>query len=123
MPLLDLWATNPDVIEDMSIEQVVSTAGDGTLRDDNESSRELRQYLGQVSSELLNGYVEHCLTSSFSNSGFVLQDLVNELGRRLEYEVSDGRYRGTPNQIGNDGLWRDPAGHAIIVEVKTSDMA
>ena len=121
MPLLDLWATNPDVIEDMSIEQVVSTAGDGTLRDDNESSQELRQYLGQVSSELLTGYVEHCLTSSFSNSGFVLQDLVNELGRRLEYEVSDGRYRGTPNQIGNDGLWRDPAGHAIIVEVKTSD--
>jgi hypothetical protein len=51
----------------------------------------------------------------------VLQDLVNELGRRLDYTVTNGRYQGTQNAIGFDGLWRSPEGHTIVVEVKTSD--
>lgn len=51
----------------------------------------------------------------------VLQDLVNELGRRLDYKVTNGRYQGTVNAIGYDGIWQSPEGHAIIVEVKTTD--
>jgi len=46
---------------------------------------------------------------------------VNELGRRLEYNVEDGLYQGKFNAIGNDGLWLDGNGHAIVVEVKTTD--
>jgi hypothetical protein len=51
----------------------------------------------------------------------VLQDLVNELGRRLDYKVTNGRYQGTSNEIGFDGVWQSPNGHSIVVEVKTTD--
>jgi len=51
----------------------------------------------------------------------VLQDLVNELGRRLDYRVTNGRYQGTANAIGFDGIWVSPEGHTIVTEVKTTD--
>jgi hypothetical protein len=51
----------------------------------------------------------------------VLQDLVNELGRRLDYKVTNGRYQGTTNAIGYDGIWTSPEGHTIVAEVKTTD--
>jgi hypothetical protein len=57
----------------------------------------------------------------FEKSGIVLQDLVNELGRRLDYKVTNGRYQGTTNAIGFDGIWIAPEGHTIIAEVKTTD--
>lgn len=66
-------------------------------------------------------YIGHCLSAGFNKSGFVLQDLVNELGRRLDYEVTNGRYQGTSNAVGFDGLWHSPDGQTIIVEVKTTD--
>ena len=56
---------------------------------------ELREYLTQANSQKISEYVEHCLTAGFTKSGLVLQDLVNELGRRLEYDVSNGHYQGT----------------------------
>jgi hypothetical protein len=65
--------------------------------------------------------VEQCLLDSFEKSGLVLQDLINELGRRLEFVVEDGLYSGRRNQIGNDGLWSAPEGNHIILEVKTTD--
>jgi hypothetical protein len=49
-----------------------------------------------------------------------LQDLVNELGRRLDYVVENGLYQGGSNKIGFDGLWAAPEGQ-VIVEVKTTD--
>jgi hypothetical protein len=49
--------------------------------------------------------------------GFVLQDLVNEIGRRLSYDVRG--YQGVVNDIGFDGLWFDGKNH-IVVEVKTT---
>jgi hypothetical protein len=39
----------------------------------------------------------------------------NELGRRLDYTITNGRYQGTTNAIGFDGLWTSPDGHAIIL--------
>jgi len=51
----------------------------------------------------------------------VLQDLVNELARRLDYNVTSGRYQGTPNTIGSDGIWKSPEAQTIIAEVKTTD--
>ena len=122
MPLLQFWNTNPEAVANLSIEQVVSNAGDGTLRDGSECSSELHQYLAQISSEKLREYIDHCQTQSFKNSGFVLQDLVNELGNRLEYSVTHGRYQGTRRAVGYDGVWKAPDGHIIVVEVKTTDV-
>ena len=121
MPLLKFWESNPRAVEELTIEQVVSSAGDGSLKDGSHCSEELRSYLAQILTSKIAAYVEHCLTSGFSKGGMVLQDLINELGRRLDYDVKNGRYQGVSNEIGFDGLWLSPDGHTIVAEVKTTD--
>ena len=121
MPLLDFWKSSPASVLSLNIEQIVSSAGDGKLRDDAASSAELRTFLAEVQTRQLRAYAEGCLSSAFPKSGHVLQDVVNELGRRLDFAVSNGRYQGTTNRIGSDGLWRSPEGHDLVVEVKTTD--
>jgi hypothetical protein len=121
MPLIALWSSNRTAIDEFSIEQVVTAAGDGNLRDGSFCSQELRSYLSEITSSKLSEYIEYCLSHHFSKGGMVLQDLVNELGRRLDYRVTNGRYQGTSNTIGYDGIWTSLEGHAIVVEVKTTD--
>jgi hypothetical protein len=121
MPLIALWSSNAAAIGQFTIEQVVATAGDGNLKDNSDCSFELREYLSQVPSTKLADYIDRCLTAHFPKSGMVLQDLVNELGRRLDYKATNGRYQGTVNAIGFDGIWVSPEGHTIVLEVKTTD--
>ncbi|MBB5045772.1 hypothetical protein HNR60_000507 [Rhodopseudomonas rhenobacensis] len=121
MPLIALWQSNPTAIGESTIEQIVAMAGDGNLRDATACSQEFRQYLSEIPSGKLGEYIDHCLSSSFTKSGMVLQDLVNELGRRLDYKVTNGRYQGTIGGIGYDGIWTSPESHTIISEVKTTD--
>ncbi len=75
MPLLDLWRTNPIYVKKLAIEQLVTIAGDGNLRDDSDCSVELRQVLSELPSDKLFEYMESCLSRAFQKSGFVLQDL------------------------------------------------
>ena len=119
--MLSFWSSNPEAVGQLSIEQIVSSAGSGALKDESECSMELRAYLSQVETSRIASYIDHCLSAAFSHSGLVLQDLVNELGRRLDYTVLNGRYQGVSNAVGFDGLWRSPEGHAIVAEVKTTD--
>lgn len=121
MPLISIFENAPDSVAKFSIEQVVSTAGDGALKDDSTCSAELREYLGKVGTVEIARYVDNCLSVSFPKNGMVLQDLVNELGRRLDYVVTNGRYQGVKGKIGFDGLWLSPEGHTLVVEVKTTD--
>lgn len=121
MALLKFWKSDPITVDTLSIEQIVSNAGDGVLRDGSDCSSELRAYLAEVKSTKLADYAEHCLNRAFPRSGLVLQDLVNELARRLGFDVRNGRYQGIKNAIGYDGIWRAPEGHAIVCEVKTTD--
>jgi hypothetical protein len=121
MPLLALWSSNPNAIGQFTVEQIVAAAGSGDLRDNSDCAQELREYLSQVTSPKLEEYIDRCLASHFTKSGSVLQDLINELGRRLDYTVTNGRYQGTVNSIGYDGIWISPEGYTIIVEVKTTD--
>jgi hypothetical protein len=108
-------------VAEFSIEQVVATAGDGVLKDNSACSAEFREYLAKIPSPQIATYIEHCLAAQFTKGGMVLQDLVNELGRRLDYQVTNGRYQGTVNAVGFDGIWTSPEGHTIIAEVKTTD--
>jgi len=121
MPLLSFWKSNRDEVLKLSIEQILSSAGDGNLRDHSECSTELLQFMRGVPSEHLFAYARHCLESSFSKSGLVLQDIVNELGRRLEFDVENGLYRGKRGAIGFDGIWRSNDQPDIIIEAKTTD--
>ena len=121
MALLDLWKTNRGQLAEKHIQQVIAIAGDGKLRDGSPASSEFREFLRNVPSELLSKYADECLVESFQDSGLALQDIVNEIGRRLDFLVTHGRYRGTTNQSGHDGLWSDATKHSIVVEVKTTD--
>ena len=121
MPLLPILATNPTEIYALDIRQIVALCGNGRLTDGSECSQELRGFLRRAPSDQLFQYTEACLQGAFDKSGQVLQDIVNELGRRLDFEVQNGAYSGRPNAIGFDGVWKEPNGRALIVEVKTTD--
>lgn len=121
MSLYDLLKTQPEQLDDKKVQQLISFAGSGKLADGNEASVEFRKFLEHIPTLLIARYVDECLSASFENSGFALQDLVNEIGRRLGFHVTNGRYRGKQGEIGFDGLWRSPEESEIVVEVKTTD--
>lgn len=118
---MNLWGSSPETIKSYAIRQIVAVAGDGRLRDASACSVDLRAYLRQTPSDRLAAYANECLDESFDGSGLVLQDVINEIGRRLEFDVEDGLYRGKQGVVGFDGIWRVGSDLAIVVEVKTTD--
>ena len=120
MALLDLWKKSRQDLEEKRIHQLLNMAGTGKLSEGGATSQELRSFLAEVPSSFLARYVEECLTGKFEQSGFVLQDLVNEIGRRLGFQIEHGRYHGSTKETGNDGAWQSGSRH-ILVEVKTTD--
>ena len=121
MSILKLWKASPDLLAEKTAKQIIAIAGDGKLTEAGETSQEFRAFLSEVPSGLLAKYASNCLEEAFTDSGLVLQDIVNEMGSRLGMAVDPGRYRGRPGVVGNDGLWSLPSGHQIVVEVKTTD--
>jgi hypothetical protein len=121
MSLIPFWKSNRPDVEAMQLNQIVAIAGDGVLKDGSDAAAELREYFSAVPTELLGNYLYTCLDKAFSDSGLVLQDVVNELGARLDCTVEPGRYRGRAGDIGFDGIWSYPNGYSIVVEVKTTD--
>ncbi len=121
MSLIDLWRSQKIQIEQKHVQQIIAFAGDGHLKDGKEASSEFRDFLSKISSVQLIAYASQCLENSFNGSGLALQDIVNQVGTRLGFDVDYGRYRGGSGQIGYDGLWQFPSGHHVILEVKTTD--
>lgn len=122
MSLVDLWKASREQLATKHVQQLIAFAGDGQLLDGADATAEFREFLKNISSERLRRYARECLEEGFSDRGLVLQDVVNEIGRRLEYQVTNGRYRGSSGEaVGYDGLWRAPEGNQIVIEVKTSD--
>lgn len=121
MSLTEIWSTSRLQIEGKHVQQIIAISGDGRLLDGNRTSDEFREFLGRVDSELLARYADEALIGRFEGSGLALQDIVNEIGRRLSFRVINGRYRGVSGHIGFDGLWRSGESLAIVVEVKTTD--
>ena len=121
MSLYDIWKDSPSQIRGKRVDQIIGFAGDGKLGDKNTAPAEFRAFLARIPAETLARYAEECLTQGFGQSGLALQDIVNEMAHRLGFDVEHGRYRGTKNEIGHDGIWTGPDGHSIVVEVKTTD--
>jgi hypothetical protein len=116
----DLWKSNPDFMAEKSFAQVIAMSGDGKLGDGSVCSSQVRELLSFVPRDWLSRYVDDCL-AKFDDSGLALQDVVNELGRRLGFTVTPGRYRGKKGVPGFDGLWETTDGRTLVVEVKTTD--
>ena len=121
MSLLDLWEKSKSQLEGKHVQQIIGIAGSGKLLDGEGTSKEFRGYLSRIHSSVLATYADQCLVGKFEGSGLALQDIVNQIGRRLGFDVTDGRYRGTSRESGHDGLWSSTFGSTIIVEVKTTD--
>ena len=121
MSLTSLWKSQKEEFTAKHIQAMVGLAGDGKLRDGSEASKEFREFLTNVPSSLLSRYATECLgDEKFSEASSALQDVINEVGRRLGFKVENGLYRGKVNEIGNDGLWHSDGNAAIILEVKTT---
>jgi len=120
MPLLEIWKATKDSVLMMNLETIVKMAGDGQLKDGSETSTEFRQFLTEVDSKKLAEYATFCTDHAFTNSGQVLQDVVNEIGRRLGFTAENGRYQGVRNDIGYDGIWSDGP-DSLVIEVKTTN--
>lgn len=121
MALISFWERSRSEVESLDLKQVVGIAGDGKLVDGAPSSLEFRDYLRRVDADLLDRYATQCLDDAFDGSGLALQDVVNEVGTRLGFAMEPGRYRGAKTHVGNDGLWRSPDGHGLVIEIKTTD--
>lgn len=119
--LTQIWKESPSFLNGKSFRQIIQMAGDGRLKDGSQASKELREWLQVISLDKLRACADECLQDAFDESGLALQDVVNQLGVRVGFEVEPGRYRGKKTAIGNDGLWRGQDGFAILVEVKTTD--
>ena len=89
-PEHELWEDSQKTLLEKNFKQIVTICGDGHLKDDTDCSRELRNILARVEAEKLFEYVNYCIEQPFEKSGQALQDVINELGRRLGYEVENG---------------------------------
>lgn len=119
MALVDLWNNDRQQILQKRIDQLISFAGEGKLRDGNSTSSEFRQLLSVVPSDVVGQWIAQCLGDRLTDFGLVLQDIVNEIGRRLNFNVAFGTYRPVANES-FDGLWTTGDGIALLVESKSS---
>jgi hypothetical protein len=121
MSLVDLYRHQKDEFANKKISQIIGFAGAGELKDSSPASSEFRSYLSIVPSVKIKEYGTECLLEGFKNSGMALQDIVNEMGKRIGFKVTHGRYKGVRSEPGFDGIWEAKNGHKIIIEVKTTD--
>jgi len=121
LSIAKLWSTSPEQLQDKHVQQVIAFSGSGKLNDSSDTSKEFRRFLTLIPSDYLIRYADESLGQKFEGNGFALQDVVNEVGRRLGFMVENGRYRGVQGQIGHDGLWKSPENISIVIEVKTTD--
>lgn len=116
----EIWSNDKTAFQKKTLSQILSFAGDGKLKDNSITSVEFRDLLQQIPSEMLKRFIDDCLTDTFADGGYALQDIVNQIGCRLDFDIQYGRYRGVKGDIGFDGIWSKD-GFSIVVEVKTTD--
>jgi hypothetical protein len=93
----ELWEKSKETFETKSLQQILSFAGDGKLRDGNSTSTEFRELIDHVPSKILKKFADDCLKEKFDDSGFALQDVLNQIGSRLNFKIENGLYRGRQN--------------------------
>ncbi|HSI15101.1 MAG TPA: hypothetical protein VK961_23815 [Chthoniobacter sp.] len=121
MALTSFWLSSEKELASKHVQAMVGLAGEGKLRDNGSASSEFREFLSVIPLAQLSRYATECLgEEKFADGGRALQDIINEVGRRLGFVVKNGLYQGKSGSIGYDGLWYS-GGASIVVEVKTTD--
>jgi len=119
---MEIWEESPDLFKSKSLSQILTFIGDGKLKDNGNTSIEFRQLLEIIPTEILKKFINDCLTDKFDNNGFALQDIINQIGQRLGFNIENGLYQGRSNAIGFDGIWTSKDNnYSYIIEVKTTD--
>lgn len=110
----------------VSLAQILELVGELDDEPGEETPRErFRKFLKENIKKAgqIRDYVQECLRKTGVRYNRALQDLVNHIGRLLEFEVTFGRYQGVPSEIGFDGLWKSPkTGFSVVVEVKKTEV-
>ena len=108
---------------ELTLERIVSLAGD--WKDESRASQQFRDIIEdeQTTTEEIESYLQEAIEGSESYHNRALQDLVNNIGRRLGFEVEYGIYQGVSGTIGYDGHWVSTATNEethLVVETKKS---
>lgn len=124
--LTDLYMAASSTILNMKLRQAVYLAGDGNFLHE-ESYMDFRDYLEHIDIRTMGRFIDEALSENksekFLERGYALQDIVNEMGRRLGFKVTNGLYKGTKgDENGLDGLWESVDGTFIVMESKTTDV-
>jgi hypothetical protein len=115
MDLVTLARNNPDAFEKKTIDQIVAITDDGKLHDGSECARQVREFLKFQNADRIAKYANYCLKHPSELNNAALQDIVNEIGRRLEFDVVYGKYFGSRQPEGYDGLWASGPNQLVIV--------
>lgn len=123
--LTSLYTAVSSTIMNIGLRQAVTLAGDGYFLHE-ESYLDFREYLEMIDLGTMERFIDEALSDNkidkFQERGYALQDIVNEIGRRLGYKVTNGLYKGTKGEEnGLDGLWESVDGTFIVMESKTTD--
>jgi len=108
---------------DLTIEWIQDLAGE--WNDESQASTKFREILQneQTSTEEIEAFLREALDNSGSPYNLALQDLVNNIGERLGFNVDYGLYQGVTGSIGYDGKWISTTGEEdihLVVETKKS---
>ena len=120
MDLVTLARNNPEAFEKKTIDQIVAITDDGKLHDGSECARQVREFLKFQTAARIVAYANYCLKHSSELNNAALQDIVNEIGRRLEFDIAYGKYFGSRHPDGYDGLWSAGPTQLVVV-CKISD--
>ncbi|CCC41086.1 hypothetical protein [Haloquadratum walsbyi] len=108
---------------ELTLDRIVNLAGDWT--DGSRASEQFREIIEdeQTTTEEIEAYLQEAINGSEPYHNKALQDLVNNFGRRLGFEIEYGVYQGRSDTIGYDGHWistaTDDDTH-LVVETKTN---
>jgi len=115
MDLVTLARNNPEAFEKKTIDQIVAITDDGKLHDGSECARQVREFLKFQTADRIVAFANYCLKHSSELNNAALQDIVNEIGRRLEFDIAYGKYFGSRQPDGYDGLWSSGPAQLVVV--------
>jgi hypothetical protein len=112
---------------ELTLDRLVNLAGD--WNDGSRASEQFRDIIEdeQTTTEEIEAYLLEAMEGTEQYHNRALQDLVNNIGRRLGFEVEYGVYQGRSDTIGYDGHWTSTATeddtHLVVETKKTTAYA